>query len=205
MSNLELRKDLEIISGWIKPGSRVLDLGCGGGKLMAKLQASRAVTGYGLELNPDKARECIQRGVNVIHTDLNQGLTDFDEGSFDYVLMTQALQVVEHPDKLLQEMLKVGREGIVTFPNFGNWRTRASLLGGRMPVTKALPNTWYNTPNIHLCTVDDFEALCGDLNIKITRRLVLNSQHHDSIRTRLMPNLMGEVAMYQIKRGHSSD
>ena len=195
----ELRPDLAIISEWIAPGSRVLDLGCGDGTLLAHLKRERQVDGYGLEIAPDNIISCIDKGVNVIQSDLDAGTSDFfDEGSFDYVVMTQTLQAMYYPDQLLKEMLRVGREGIVTFPNFGHWRARAQLmLGGHMPVSTALPNQWYNTPNIHLCTLRDFEALCAKLGIRILQRSVVDHAHRYRLGGKLLPNLLGEIAIYR--------
>ena len=197
---MTLRRDLEVISNWVEPCSSVLDLGCGDGTLLRHLADHRDVTGYGLELDLGKVTQCVRKQVNVLHADLNSGLNAFDENDFDYVVMTHALQMVAEPDKLLLDMTRVGREVIVTFPNFGNWRTRLSLLGGRMPVTKALPDTWYNTPNIHLCTVRDFEALCKGLDIEVIKPLVLSHSHTSNAIANLMPNIFGEVAMYQLRK-----
>ncbi len=196
----ELRPDLTIISEWIKPGSRVLDLGCGDGTLLHHLKQERNVDGYGLEIAPDNIAACIDKGVNVIQTDLDAGISDFfDEESFDYVVMTQALQAMNYPDQLLKEMMRVGREGIVTFPNFGHWTTRVQLaLGGKMPVSTALPNEWYNTPNIHLCTLKDFERLCERLGIRVLERSVVDHAHRYRLGGKLLPNLLGEIAIYRI-------
>lgn len=199
MSNA-LRADLALISDWIQPNSRALDLGCGDGTLLAHLRDERGVSGYGLEIDVERVTACIRRGVKVVHTDLNAGLADFDADSFDYVVMTQALQMVRHPDKLLDEMLRIGKEGIVTFPNFGYWKCRMAVARGQMPVTPGLPNSWYNTDNIHLCTVRDFEALCAKKGIKILRRAVLDSNHQTDLRARTLPNLFGEIALYQFSR-----
>ncbi len=197
----ELRPDLAIISEWIKPGSRVLDLGCGDGTLLAHLARERDVDGYGLEIDPDNVEQCIRRGVNVIQSDLDDGLSDyFDDDSFDYVVMSQALQAMFYPDRLLREMLRVGREGIVTFPNFGHWKARLQLaLGGHMPVSSALPNEWYNTPNIHLCTLKDFEILCARLGLHVLQRTVVDHAHRKEITT--FPNLFGEIALYRCHKG----
>ena len=196
----ELRTDLAIISEWIQPGSRVLDLGCGDGTLLAHLKRERQVDGYGLEIAPGNITSCIDKGVNVIQTDLDAGISDFfDEDSFDYVVMTQTLQAMNYPDQLLKEMLRVGREGIVTFPNFGHWTTRVQLaLGGKMPVSTALPNEWYNTPNIHLCTLKDFERLCSKLGIRVLERSVVDHAHRYRLGGKLMPNLLGEIAIYRV-------
>lgn len=197
----ELRADLAIISRWIPAGARVLDLGCGDGTLLAHLMREREVTGYGLEIEPDNVAACVERGVNVLQLDLDAGLDQFEDNSFDFVLMTSALQEVRRPDLMLAEMLRIGRESVVTFPNFGHWKSRLSLaLRGLMPVSKALPNQWYDTPNIHLCTVRDFEALCFDRGIDVTRRYVVNHAHRSNWGMRAFPNLLGEIALYQLKR-----
>ncbi|HDN27730.1 MAG TPA: methionine biosynthesis protein MetW [Thioploca sp.] len=197
---MDLRTDLALISEWIAEGSHVLDLGCGDGTLLAHLRDTCQVTGYGLEIDEDNIALCIQARVNVIQTDLNQGLSDFADDSFDYVVMTQALQSIHRPDLLLMEMLRVGREGIVTFPNFGHWRARSSLLfRGVMPTSRALPSEWYNTENIHLCTVRDFEKLCDTLNIEVLQRTAVDTTHHTSWFMRLVPNLFGEIALYRFR------
>lgn len=198
---MSLRPDLDIITRWIKPGSKVLDLGCGDGTLLQYLQENHQATGYGLEIDPDNIAKCISAGINVIQTDLNVGLSDFDEDSFDYVIMTQTLQAIKRPDLLLNEILRIGREGIVTFPNFGHWSTRLQLaFGGHMPVSRVLPNYWFNTPNIHLCTIQDFETLCNQQDIRVLQRSVVNHAHRSTIATRLLPNLLGEIALYRFQR-----
>ncbi len=195
-----MRPELELIHDWIPPGSRLLDLGCGDGALLAQLAATRKVTGYGLEIDPDNVERCVAAGVNVLQYDLNRGLGDFRDASFDVVVMTQTLQAVHRPNQMLEEMLRIGREGIVTFPNFGHYRCRLSLALGRMPMSRALPNTWYDTPNIHLCTVADFEDLCAKLGIAILQRAVVDSAHRTGLGLRLLPGLLGEICLYRLKR-----
>lgn len=195
-----LRPDLALITDWIAPGSRILDLGCGDGALLANLAATRDVRGYGLEIDAANVAACLAAGVNVIQADIDDGLADFADGSFDYVVMTQALQALVRPDKVLAEMLRVGREAIVTFPNFGHWRVRLALLGGHMPQTPALPAQWYDTANIHLCTLADFEALCRDANWEVLQRALLDRAHREGFSIRRAPNLFCEIALYKLRR-----
>ncbi len=197
---MTLREEQALIASWIAPGSRVLDLGCGDGALLAHLKLERNVTSYGLEIDPENILRCIASGVNVIQSDLDRGLLDFDDNSFDYVVMTETLQAVRFPNRLLREMLRVGREGIVTFPNFGHWKCRLQVLAGRMPVTRHLPHTWYNTPNIHMCTVRDFEALCAEEHIEILQHEAVDSAHRAALAMRLLPNLFSEVGLYRFRR-----
>lgn len=198
---MSMRADLEIIQEWIKPGSRLLDLGCGDGELLRYLSEQRKVTGYGLEIDPDKINACIANGVNVIEQNLDTGLTNFGDNTFDSVLMTQALQAVHYPDQVLEEMLRIGREAILTFPNFAHWRCRLYLgTKGRMPVSEFMPYTWYNTPNIHFCTFKDFEALCRERSVRILDRLVVDQTHRSGVLSGLWPNLLGEIAIYRVTR-----
>nr|VFK47610.1 MAG: methionine biosynthesis protein MetW [Candidatus Kentron sp. TC]VFK63061.1 MAG: methionine biosynthesis protein MetW [Candidatus Kentron sp. TC] len=198
---MPLRTDLAIISQWIIPGSRVLDLGCGDGALLAHLRDNFSVKGYGFEIDNRHIAQCMGAGLNVVQGNLDEGLSDFDSNSFDYVIMTQTLQAVRSPDRLVVEMLRVGREGIVTFPNFGHWSSRIQIaLRGKMPISKALPGQWYDTPNIHLCTVSDFERLCKESDIRVLQRAVVDVAHHESPLMRLYPNLFGEIAIYRIRK-----
>ncbi len=194
-----MRDDLQLISDWIPADASLLDLGCGDGTLLAHLQQHKQIRGYGLEINQDNLAACFEKGVNVLEQDLDEGLGNFQNHRFDYVVMTQALQAVLRPDQILNEMLRVGREAIITFPNFGHWRVRAYLgLKGRMPVSSTLPYEWYNTPNIHLCTVQDFETHCRKSNIRILERQVINRRHRSGLLARLWPNLFGEIAIYRV-------
>ena len=196
-----MRLDLRLAERWIKPQSRVLDLGCGDGELLAHLRDKFDTKGYGLEIDEEKINDCVARGVNVIQQNLNKGLSNFGDNSFDSVIMTQALQAVEKPDQLLNDMLRVGKQAIITFPNFAHWKTRSYLFfKGQMPVSKALPYSWYDTPNIHLCTFRDFEALCQKLDIKILNRLAVDDDQQGSFLMKYLPNLMGEVAIYRVSR-----
>lgn len=193
------RPDLKLISEWVEPGARLLDLGCGDGALLAYLAEHKAVRGYGLEIDADNVAACIGRGVNVIQADLDKGLSDFGDAAFDFVVMTQALQALQRPDVAVEEMLRVGKTVIVTFPNFGHWRVRLALLRGQMPVTASLPERWFDTPNIHLCTVKDFEALCAARHWKITDRALLSHAHEGGWLSRLLPNLFAEVALFELQ------
>ncbi len=200
--NKELRPDLEIICEWIKPDTRILDLGCGDGTLLTHLRKTRNVTGYGLEIDMSNVLQCVTRNVRVIQTNLDEGITEFfDENSFDYVVMTQTLQAIQHPEKLLEEMMRIGKEGIVTFPNMAFWKSRLQLgLGGKMPITRTLPHAWYDTPNIHLCSINDFENLCKQLRIKIIQRTAVDYAHRHRLGINLFPNLLGEIALYRFSK-----
>lgn len=196
-----MRADLEIIKPWFTPGSRVLDLGCGDGELLADLQQSLNIRGLGLEIDPDNITACIARGINVIDKNIDEGLASIKDNTFDTVVMTQALQVMHRPDQTVEEMLRIGKEGIVTFPNFAHWRARFYLaLRGRMPVSKFLSYEWYDTPNIHFFTFKDFERLCIDRNIRIIERTVVDHNHRESWSNTLWPNMLGEIAIYRITR-----
>lgn len=199
-----MRPDLDIIEKLIAPGSRVLDLGCGDGSLLHYLKSQKDVTGIGLEIDADNIERCIDKGVDVIEQNLDQGLDNFKDSSFDTVLLAQTIQALSKPEQLLDDMLRIGRYGIVTFPNFGNWKSRVYLASrGRMPVSKFMPYEWYDTPNIHFCTVKDFDALCREKDIRVLKRTVVDSEHQGNLAMRTWPNLLGEIAIYHLSRnGH---
>ncbi|MCR8922474.1 methionine biosynthesis protein MetW [Dasania sp. GY-MA-18] len=196
-----MRLDLQLIPQWIKQNTNVLDLGCGDGKLLSVLTRTKNVYGLGVEIDSEQISLCIAEGLNVVEQDLNDGLSNFENDSFDTVVMTHALQTLRNPHLVLDEMLRIGKECIVTFPNFGHWRCRLYLmLKGRMPVSKFLPYSWYDTPNIHFCTIRDFDALCHEKNIKIKHRVVVAGESTDGLLTRLCPNLFGLTAVYHISK-----
>lgn len=197
-----MRLDLALARQWIAPESRVIDLGCGDGELLAHLRDTLNVRGYGLEIDADKITTAIARGVNVIEQDLNHGLANIENDSFDTLLMAQALQAVQRPDILLDEMVRVAREVIITFPNFAHWQTRWYLFyKGRMPVSRALPYGWFDTPNIHLCTMHDFEALCRSKGLKVLDKLAVDQDQQGSILARWFPNMFGEIGIFRVSRG----
>ena len=192
--SLSTRADYQAIANWIKPNTEVLDLGCGDGTLLRYLRNTRQVRGYGVEISDANVLACVQNGVNVIQGNLERGLSGFDAGSFDYVILSQTLQAMMNTETILVDMLRVGREAVVTFPNFGYWRARWQLsVGGHMPVSPELPFEWFDTPNIHLCTLKDFEDFCADHSIRIAERLVLT----DNKPVRFAPNLLGSLAVYR--------
>ena len=197
----QLRPDYGIITDWIARDSQVIDLGCGDGELLRELAQRNGVTGYGVEIDPACIPKCIDNGINVIQTNLNQGLADINDGSFDYVVLSLTLQAMKDPSTLLDEMLRVGKIGIVSFPNFGHWKVRVQLaIMGHMPVSEALPHAWHNTPNIHMCTLHDFENLCARKDITILERRAADHSHQTSLGLRLLPNLLGEIALYRFTR-----
>ena len=196
-----MRLDLSHIQRWITPGSRVLDLGCGDGVFLQFLREQRQVRGTGLEIDQDYITAAIARGINVVEQNMDEGLANFPDQSFDTVVLALALQAVNYPDRVLEEMLRIGREGIVTFPNFGHWRCRLMLgIHGRMPVSSFMPHTWYNTPNIHFCTVKDFEDLCRDKGIRILDRDVVGNTNRQPLLSTIWPNLFAATAIYRITR-----
>ena len=188
------RADFDLIAKWIKPGAKVLDLGCGDGTLLTQLTKSHQIRGYGVEKDDASWLKALENGVDVIQNNLEDGLSGFEAKSFDVVILSQTLQAVLNTEAIVYEMLRVGREVIVTFPNFGYWRHRIQSMAGHMPVSDNLPYQWYDTPNVHLCTIKDFDDFCRKGNIKIEERLVLT----DKEEVHFMPNIMGSLAMYRL-------
>lgn len=191
------RPDFAAIAAWIPRGASVLDLGCGDGSLLRYLKETRAVRGYGVEIRDLDIVSCIANGVDVIQNDLESGLSDFEDNAFDFVMLSQTLQATRHTEALIQEMLRVGREGIVSFPNFGYWKNRFNVLTGNMPVSRDLPYQWYDTPNVHLCTLHDFESFCRDHRVAVLDRRVMTGEKEVG----LLPNLFGSTAVYRFQRG----
>ncbi|HET7669620.1 MAG TPA: methionine biosynthesis protein MetW [Burkholderiales bacterium] len=188
-----MRADLAAIANWVSPGARVLDLGCGDGSLLRYLWQQRQAPGYGVEIDDAQVLECVTNDVNVLQVDLESGLSLFGDRSFDCVILSETLQTIHRTELLMREMLRVGHEGIVSFPNFGHWSARVQVALGRMPVSETLPYEWYETPNVHHCTIADFEDLCRRLGVRIRERLVL----HAGRPVTFLPNLFGSVAMYR--------
>jgi methionine biosynthesis protein MetW len=192
----KFRQDFAIIASWVGFGSKVLDLGCGDGELLSYLRGSLEVKGYGVEKDDANWLACMQNGTNVIQMDLEDGLSGFEDQSFDTVILSQTLQAMHNTEEIVQEMLRVGREIIVTFPNFGYWRNRIQIAsGGHMPVSKDLPYQWFDTPNVHLCTINDFDKFCKNYKIIVIERKVIT----DGNEINFMPNLLGNLAMYRLK------
>ena len=174
----------------------MLDLGCGDGELLAFLAAQRRASGYGIEIADAGVLACVRNGINVIQSDLERGLAGFDDAAFDVVILSQTLQAMRRIEAIVGEMLRVGREAIVTFPNFGHWTHRLQILRGRMPVSTSLPYQWYDTPNIHLCTVADFDAFLAERRYKVLDRVILSRGRPVDF----APNLTGELAIYRFRR-----
>ena len=191
------RNDFEAISHWIKPGACVLDLGGGGGgELLVYLEQSQNIIGYSILNDEVGILACIANGVNVIQSNLESGLKEVGDGAFDYVILSQTLQAMKRTEAVVGEMLRVGREAIVSFPNFGYWQHHWLLLKGRMPVSDALHYEWHNTPNVHMCTVADFDAFCARKKLRVLNRLVMNGEHEQTP----LPNLIGTFALYRLAK-----
>lgn len=197
-----LRPDLALIAEMVAPGSRVLDIGCSDGALLEFLARERGVTARGMELSQRNVNACVARGLSVIQGDADTDLVDYPSQAFDYAVLSLTLQATRDPRQVLEQMVRIARHAIVSFPNFGHWRVRLHLLfHGRMPVTDALKEPWYETPNIHLCTVKDFIALTRDCGVEIEEALVLNDrQQRTGFATPRMANLFGQKAVFRLRK-----
>ena len=194
--SLEARPDFAAIAAWVKPGAKVLDLGCGDGSLLYFLRNSRDIRGYGVEIDDSNVLACFNNGVNVIQSDLESGLQSFESDSFDYVVLSQTLQAVKHTEGIVKEMLRGSKEAIVSFPNFGYWKNRFQVMLGHMPVSETLPYQWFDTPNIHNCTLGDFEQFCCQHGARILERRIMSR----SRQVTFLPNLFGLLAFYRFEQ-----
>lgn len=195
------RADFDVIAGWVEPGHRVLDLGCGDGSLLKRLIETRGVQGWGVEIEDANVLAAIRNGVNVIQSNLENGLTDFADDAFDHVVLSRTLQTVRHTEGILREMLRVGREAVVSFPNFAYWKNLRSVLDGRMPVSEDLPYQWYDSPNVRFFTLLDFEALCAQMGLIIRERRVLDEKGNpvEASDEREL-NFLGSLAVFRLTR-----
>ncbi len=198
----KIRADLQLIADMIEPGARVLDIGCGDGTLLEHLVYVKQVTGRGIELSQEGVNACVSQGLSVIQGDADTDLTDYPAEAFDYVILSQTLQATHDPRHVLEQLVRIGRRAVVSFPNFGHWRSRLFLLcRGRMPVTDALPVSWYETPNIHLCTIRDFWALCEELGVTVERSLSLDARGRAAPQQSLrLANLLGQSALFLLRK-----
>lgn len=195
-----LRPDLAFIAHWVRPASHVLDLGCGDGVMLDYLQSDKHCIGYGVEIDDNKIPACVGRGVSVIQQDLEAGLAMFADDAFDTVLCLSALQMMKNVEDVLAEIARVGREAIVSFPNFAYWPHRFALLRGRMPVSKSLPYEWYDTPNVRCATIFDFQELANKVGLEVLECIAL----HEGNPVKFMPNWRGSLAVFRLRKKTSA-
>ena len=194
-------KTSEVIENWVSSGSRILDLGCGDGSILEALKLNKSVGGYGIEIDKENIQACLEKGLEVIEQNIDKGLTNFQDKSFDTVLVSQTIQVLKNPKEALDEITRIGYQSIIVIPNFGHWKSRLTVfLGGKMPVTEALPEKWYETDNIHLCTVADFENLCSELDIVVEEKKILNAKGKVSSISSGWSNLLSSAVIYRLSR-----
>ncbi len=191
------RGDFDVIASWVQPGERVLDLGCGDGALLRRLIDVRGARGYGIELEDAAVLAALKNGINVIQSNLEEGLAGFGDGTFDHVVLSRTLQTVRHTEGILAEMLRVGREAVVSFPNFAYWKNRMAVMGGRMPVSEDLPYEWFDTPNLRFFTILDFESLCQKMGLAVRERQVLDDSGRAVTEEQ---NFLGSLAVYRLSR-----
>ncbi|MFL2712913.1 MAG: methionine biosynthesis protein MetW [Gammaproteobacteria bacterium] len=190
----------KIINNWVPDDSKVIDFGCGDGSLLKELMDTKKVLGYGVEINDTKIQKCIAKGVPVIKQDIDLGINEFESSNFDLSIMARSIQCLKNPANALKGMLKLSKRCVVTLPNLGYWRCRLNILSGEMPVTPELPSSWYETENIHLCTIKDFEKLCVDENIKIKDKVFLNKKGDQSTFVSIKPNLLAVEGVYLLEK-----
>jgi|TARA_B100001250_G_scaffold170343_1_gene146735 methionine biosynthesis protein MetW len=192
---------LKVIENWIIENSTVLDLGCGDGAMLERLKIKKSIRGYGVEIDKKNINLCLEKGLEVLEQNIDDGLLNFKDQSFDTVIVSETIQVLRNPKETLKEVTRIGKQSIIVIPNFGYWRSRLTVfLKGKMPITESLPQEWYETPNIHLCTISDFESLCLDLNILIKEKKVLNSRGAVNKMYSFWANLLGSWVIYKLSR-----
>ena len=197
MMAIEIAK---IIRDWVPSQSKVIDFGCGDGSLLKDLIDTKNICGYGVEIDHQMIAQCIEKGISVIEKDIDEGIQDFELSNFDIAIMASSIQCLKNPNIAMRRMLKLSNKCIVTLPNFGYWRCRLALLAGKMPVTPSLPSSWYETENLHLCTIRDFEELCSDAGFIIDERIFLNSSNKKGLLASVMPNMFASEGVYLLGR-----
>ncbi len=190
----------KIINSWVPENSKVIDFGCGDGSLLKELFENKQVLGYGVEINDSKIEKCIEKGIPVIKLDIDKGLNDFLSSNFDLSIMARSIQCLKNPDLALNRMLDLSKRCVVTLPNLGYWRCRINLASGKMPITPELPSSWYETENIHLCTIKDFENLCLKENIRIRDKVFINRSGNQGGLSKINPNLFAVEGVYLLEK-----